>query len=250
MLSKRELSRYERQIMLPEWGRVGQAKLKKAKVVVVGAGGLGSAVLTQLAVVGVGSIRVIDCDEVELSNLNRQTLHSDRDLGKRKAVSARERLESLNPDIRVEAIDENIIDGNVLELIGDYLIVDALDNLATRYLLNRAAIERDLPLFHGAVHGFEGRATTIIPGRTACLKCLYRGVVPGSPPVVGVAPAVIGCVQATEVIKYILGIGELLTNRLLVYDGLRLRFSELTLKPDPNCEDCKSTCRPEPGSER
>jgi molybdopterin/thiamine biosynthesis adenylyltransferase len=239
MISKRELARYERQILIPEWTRAGQQKLKKAKVVVAGVGGLGSAVLPYLAVAGVGKIRVIDGDKVELSNLNRQILHWDKDIGRAKVDSAKEKLESLNPDIEVEAINAKITEDNVFELVEDYAIVDAMDNLPTRYLLNRAALRKNLPLFHGAVYGFEGRATTIIPGKTSCLRCLYQGVIPGKIPVVGVTPAVIGCIQATEVIKYILGVGELITDRLLIYDGLTMRFSEVKLKKDPNCCDCR-----------
>jgi len=249
MLSQRELLRYERQIMLPDWGQAGQEKLKKAEVVVIGAGGLGSAVLTYLAVAGVGRIRIVDGDKVELGNLNRQVLYCDKDVGREKADSAKERLESINGDIQVEALREVVAEDNVSDLIGDYPIVDALDNLGTRHLLNKVAVRRRLPIFHGAVHGFEGRATTIFPGRTACLKCLYQGVLPGKVPVVGIAPAVIGCIQATEVIKYLLGIGDLLANRLLVYDGLRLRFSELKLKRDPNCGECKSLPYPIAGGD-
>lgn len=239
MLSKRELARYKRQILIPEWTQSGQENLKKARILVAGAGGLGSAILTYLAVAGVGEIRVIDGDIVELSNLNRQVLHSDKDIGRSKVDSAKEKLEALNPDISVEAIKEIITKDNVFELVGDYPIVDAMDNLPTRLLLNRVAVKKNLPLFHGAVYGFEGRATTVIPGKTACLRCLYQGVIPGKTPVVGVTPAVIGCIQATEVIKYILGTGELLADRLLIYDGLSMRFSEVKLKKDPNCSECK-----------
>jgi molybdopterin-synthase adenylyltransferase len=239
MLSKRELARYKRQILIPEWTQSGQENLKKARILVAGAGGLGSAILTYLAVAGVGKIRVIDGDIVELSNLNRQVLHSDKDIGRSKVDSAKEKLEALNPDISVEAIKEIITKDNVFELVGDYPIVDAMDNLPTRLLLNRVAVKKNLPLFHGAVYGFEGRATTVIPGKTACLRCLYQGVIQGKTPVVGVTPAVIGCIQATEVIKYILGIGELLADRLLIYDGLSMRFSEVKLKKDPNCSECK-----------
>jgi molybdopterin/thiamine biosynthesis adenylyltransferase len=239
MLSKRELARYKRQILIPEWTQSGQENLKKARILVAGAGGLGSAILTYLAVAGVGKIRVIDGDIVELSNLNRQVLHSDKDIGRSKVDSAKEKLEALNPDISVEAIKEIITKDNVFELVGDYPIVDAMDNLPTRLLLNRVAVKKNLPLFHGAVYGFEGRATTVIPGKTACLRCLYQGVIQGKTPVVGVTPAVIGCIQATEVIKYILGIGELLADRLLIYDGLNMNFSEVKLKKDPNCSECK-----------
>ena len=239
MLTEDELVRYERQVMLPGWGEEGQEKLRKAKVVIAGAGGLGSAILSYLAVAGVGKIRVIDGDTVGLSNLNRQILHSEKDIGRKKVDSARDSLQSLNPHIEIEAIGEQITEDNVFELVGDYPIVDALDNLPARYLLNRVAVQKKLPLFHGAVYGFDGRATTIIPGRTPCIKCLYKDVIQGKIPVVGVIPAVIGCIQATEVIKYIVGIGELLINRLLIYDGFGQKFSEASLKQDPRCEECR-----------
>lgn len=238
MLTRRELSRYERQILIPEWTKSGQEKLKRAKVLVAGVGGLGSAVLIYLAVAGVGRIRIIDDDKVELSNLNRQVLHSDKDIGRNKVHSAKGKLKMLNPEIEVEAVKQTITADNVLGLVEDYPIVDAMDNLPTRLLLNRAALRTKQPLFHGAVYSFEGRATTIIPGKTSCLRCLYQDVLPGKIPVVGVTPAVIGCIQATEVIKYLLGIGELLTDRLLLYDGLSMRFTEVKLKRDPNCPEC------------
>ncbi len=239
MLSRPELARYERQLLIPGWSKSGQEKLKKAKVLVAGAGGLGSAILTYLAVAGVGRIKIIDGDKVELGNLNRQMLHSDKDIGRDKVDSAKEKLEVLNPQISIEAIKATIDENNVFDLLGDYLIVDAMDNLPARFLLNQVAVKKKLPLFHGAVYGFEGRATTVVPGKTACLRCLYQGVVPGKIPVVGVTPAIIGCIQATEVLKYILGIGELLTDRLLIYDGLSMKFSEVRLKKDPNCCECR-----------
>ena len=238
MLSNRELARYERQILIPDWGKSGQRKLKKAKVLVAGAGGLGSAILTYLAVAGVGNIRIVDSDKVELGNLNRQVLHTDNDIGRYKVDSAKEKLELLNPDIKVEATKAKITKNNIFKLVADCYVVDALDNLPTRFLLNRAAIKSGLPLFHGTVYGFEGRATTIIPGKTSCLRCLYQDVLPGKIPGVGVTPAVIGCIEAAEVIKYILGIGDLLEDRLLVYDGLSMKFSEVKLKKNPNCRDC------------
>jgi adenylyltransferase/sulfurtransferase len=239
MLSERELTRYARQLIMPGWGEGAQEKLKRSKVVVAGAGGLGSAVLTYLAIAGVGKIRMVDGDSVELSNLNRQMLHADGSVGRAKVESAKERLEQLNPDVEIEAIEEVITDANVYDLVDDSLIVDAMDNLDTRYMLNRASIRKGLPLFHGAVYGLEGRATTLIPGETPCIKCLYQGVLGGPIPVVGVTPGVIGCIQATEVIKYMLGVGELLTNRLLIYDGVSLRFSEVKLRRDPGCDECR-----------
>ena len=240
MLTEDELIRYDRQIMIKGIGEDGQERLKKARVFVAGGGGLGSPISIYLAVAGVGTIRLVDHDTVELSNLNRQILHGNGDIGERKIDSAVQKLENLNKDVTVEAVAETITEKNVSRLVGDCdLIVDAMDNLPTRYVLNRAAIEKNIPFFHGAVYGFEGRAMTVIPGRTACLWCIYQGrVTQGKFPVIGVAPAVIGCLQATEVIKYLTGIGELLTGQLLMYDGLNLEFTKLEVKRDPNCQHC------------
>ena len=240
MLTRDERERYNRQIMIRGIGEEGQAKLKRAKVFIAGVGGLGSPVSIYLAAAGVGTIRLVDHDRVELSNLNRQVLHGDEDIGKRKADSALQKLKKINQSVDIETVPETITEANISQLVnGCDLIVDAMDNLPTRYLLNKAAIDKNMPFFHGAVYGFEGRAMTIIPGKSACLWCVYQGrVTKGKFPVIGVAPAVIGCIQATEVIKYIVGIGELLTNRLLVYDGLSLKFTELNVKKDPSCEHC------------
>jgi len=237
--------RYDRQIMIRGFGEEGQEKLKQAKVFIAGVGGLASASATYLTAAGVGVIRLVDHDRVELSNLNRQVLHWQRDIGKRKASSAAEKLRKLNPEVKIEATDEMITEANISQLVADFdLIVDAMDNLPTRYLLNKVALEKNIPLFHGAVYGFEGRVMTIIPSKTACLRCVYRGVIPEEKsPVLGVTPAIIGCIQATEVIKYIVGIGELLTNRLLIYDGLNIKFTEFRLKKDQNCEHCGQLAR-------
>ena len=240
MLTIDELERYDRQIMIAEIGEGGQEKLKRARVFIAGTGGLGSSAAIYLTVAGVGMIRVVDHDRVELSNLNRQILHWDEDVGKKKAASATEKLKKINHEVKIEAIEETITEANVFQLIAGFdVIVDAMDNLPTRYLLNKAAIEKNIPFFHGAVYGFEGRAMTILPGKTACLRCVYRGDIPKEKfPVIGVTPAVIGCIQATEVIKYIVGIGELLKNRLLIYDGLDMKFTEFKVKKDPQCEHC------------
>ena len=246
MLTTNELERYDRQIMIRGLGEEGQEKLKQAKVIIAGGGGLGSPSSIYLAAAGVGTIRIVDHGSVELSNLNRQVLHWDEDIGRRKVASAAEKLKRLNPGVEIEAIEEVITEVNVSQLVADFdLIVDAMDNLPTRYLLNKAAIDKNIPFFHGAVYGFEGRAMTIIPGKSACLQCVYHGaVIPESKfPVIGVTPAVIGCIQAAEVIKYIAGIGELLTNRLLIYDGLNLKFTEFKVKKDPNCEHCGQQLR-------
>jgi adenylyltransferase/sulfurtransferase len=240
-LSKKELVKYDRQIMIPGFGAEGQAKLKKAKVFIAGAGGLGSPIAIYLAAAGIGTLRIADCDTVEPSNLNRQVLHWDGDIGAKKIASAEAKLKKFNPDVRIETCADRITETNAAALVGDAdLIVDAMDNLPTRYLLNLTAIKKNIPFFHGAVYGFEGRAMTVIPGKSACFNCLYHGaLVPQQKfPVIGVAPAVIGCIQATEVIKYIVGMGELLTNRLLNYDGLAMKFTEFSIKKDPSCAHC------------
>ena len=240
MLTSDEMERYDRQIMIRGIGEGGQEKLKQAKVIIAGSGGLGSPVSIYLVAAGVGTIRIVDNDRVELSNLNRQILHWDKDIGRSKVNSAVEKLSQLNQSVKIEAVEETISEDNVSQLVAGFdIIVDAMDNLPARYSLNKAAIENHIPFIHGAVHGFEGRVMTIIPGKTACLGCVYRGTPPQEKSrVIGVAPAVIGCIQATEVIKYIIGIGKLLTNRLMVYDGLNMKFTEFALKRDLNCAHC------------
>ena len=247
MLTPSERERYDRQIMIGEIGEEGQEKLKRSRVFIAGAGGLGSPIAIYLTAAGVGMIRMVDHDHVALSNLNRQVLHWEEDVGRKKVDSAREKLRNLNRAVEIEAIAETITEGNVSKLVsGCDVIVDAMDNLPTRYVLNRCAVETGLPFFHGAVNGFEGRVMTVIPGKTACLRCMYRGPVPQEKfPVIGVAPAIIGTIQATEVIKYLLGIGKLLTNRLLIYDGLKVTFSEFTINKNPDCDQCGSLVKKE-----
>jgi molybdopterin/thiamine biosynthesis adenylyltransferase len=247
MLTPSERERYDRQIMIGEIGQEGQEKLKRSRVAIAGGGGLGSPTAIYLTAAGIGMIRMIDHDQVALSNLNRQILHWEEDIGRQKVDSARRKLRNLNPAVEIEAIAETITEGNVSQLVdGCDVVVDAMDNLPTRYILNRCAIEKKIPFFHGAVNGFQGRAMTIIPGETACLRCMYRGPVPQEKfPVIGVAPAVIGSIQATEVIKYVVGIGKLLTNRLLIYDGLKVSFSEFKVNKNPNCDHCGSFARKE-----
>jgi adenylyltransferase/sulfurtransferase len=247
MLTPSERERYDRQMMIAEIGQAGQEKLKRSRVVIAGAGGLGSPIAIYLAAAGIGMIRLIDHDQVALSNLNRQILHWEEDVGKKKVDSARMKLGHLNSAVEIAAIAETITEANVSQLVdGCDGIVDAMDNLPTRYILNQCAIEKRIPFFHGAVNGFEGRVMTIIPGETACLRCMYRGPVPQEKfPVIGVTPAVIGCIQATEVIKYLVGIGRLVTNRLLIYDGLKVTFTEFRVNKNPNCDHCGSFVKKE-----
>ena len=238
MLSQRELDRYKRQILL--FGEDGQENLKKSTIFIAGAGGLGCPISIYLAVAGVGTITLVDMDVVDQTNLNRQILHYDRDIGKKKTASAEEKLREINPDIRVKAIDTTIDEMNVLRLVGSADgIVDAMDNFPTRYLLNEAAIKKNIPLFHGAIRGLYGQATTIIPGVTPCLRCIFPNAPPKEVfPVVGVTPGFIGMVQATEVLKYLIRDGRLLTNRLFIWDGREARAEEICVERNPACPVC------------
>jgi len=222
------------------FGEDGQERLKKAHIFIAGAGGLGSPVSIYLAVAGVGTITIVDMDVVDLTNLNRQILHFDRDIGKKKTASAEDKLQALNPDITVNAIDVRIDASNAVKLVGKADgIVDAMDNFQTRYLLNDAAIANEIPLFHGGIRGFYGQVTTIIPGTTPCLKCIFPKAPPKEVfPVVGVTPGIIGTIQANEVVKYLIGSGELLTNRLFIWDGMQAHAEELGVERNSACEAC------------
>ena len=238
MLTDSEIKRYARQTMI--FGEEGQEKLKNSKVFIAGAGGLGSPISIYLAVAGVGNITMVDHDIVELSNLNRQILHGDTDINRKKTESAEETLTNLNSDINVNIITETITDENVLDLVGDSdLIIDAMDNFDTRHTLNKAAFELNIPYFHGAVSGFDGQATTIIPGKTACLNCIFPQSPPKSVfPIIGLTPGLIGVIQATEVVKYITGEGKLLENEILLWDGLKSEVEKVKTNKRPDCEVC------------
>jgi molybdopterin/thiamine biosynthesis adenylyltransferase len=240
-LTEYDLARYGRQIML--FGKDAQRRLKATGVFVGGAGGLGSPVCTYLAVAGIGRLRLVDFDKAELSNLNRQILHWDEDLGKLKVESAREKLTRINPSIEIEVFSEKIDESSVDSLVGEADgIVDCLDNFSTRYLLNRAAIRRRIPFFHAAIYGLEARVITFVPGETACFRCLFHEGPPpsGAFPVVGAAPGLAASIQVMEVIKYFTGHGSLLKDRLLIFDGETAGFREFKLSRDPDCPDCGS----------
>lgn len=239
MLTERELERYRRQIAL--FGEEAQERLASARAVVAGAGGLGCPVALYLAAAGVGEIRLVDGDVVDRTNLNRQVLHGDRDVGRAKVESAAEKLRAQNPEITVIATYAAIDEENAAALAdGADIIIDATDNFPVRYVLNRAALRLGVPLIHGAVRGFDGQATTIIPGRTACLECMFPVAPPeeGVIPVVGTTPGIIGLIQANETIKYITGIGDLLTNRLLVWDGRAAAMATLPVERQEDCRAC------------
>jgi molybdopterin/thiamine biosynthesis adenylyltransferase len=232
-------------------GESGQAKLLQARVLVLGAGGLGSPAALYLAAAGVGTVGVVDSDVVEVSNLQRQVLHRAADAGRPKTDSARETLLALNPEVRVVTFPERLTASNVLRIVeGFEVVVDGGDNFPTRYLLNDACVLKAIPLVHGSVYRFEGQATTLLPGIGPCYRCLYP--VPPSAElapscaeagVLGVLPGLIGLVQANEVLKLVLGIGEPLVGRLLTFDALGTRFSELSLRRDPACPTCRPGAR-------
>ena len=232
--------RYHRQMLLEGWGEKGQQKLANAHVAVVGVGGLGCPVALYLTAAGIGKITIIDADVVEETNLNRQVLHWLGDIGKPKVQSATEKLRRFNPQVTVVPIHGRLTE----ETMGEWLkeaeiIVDALDNFPTRLMLNRYAVKTRKPLVHGAIYGWEGRATTILPYETACLACIFEeGPPPGTFPVVGTTPGLIAMVQATEVLKLILGVGQPLFNRYLIYDGLTMTFHIVKLRRRPNCPVC------------
>jgi len=230
--------RYTRQEAL--LGKMGQEKLRDTTVFIAGAGGLGSPASLYLAAAGIGSIRICDRDVIELSNMNRQILHTEERLGTSKAESAKKTLESLNPECHVTAFSERIDDSSVLRLIGDAdIIVDCMDNFDARFILNKAALELDIPLMHGAVAGFTGQATLVIPGKTPCLSCIFQNAkTTTKTPVLGATAGVIGSMEAAEVVKYLTGTGSTLAGKLLLYDGAENSMEIFTVKKSPRCPMC------------
>lgn len=239
-LSENELQRYKRQMMMAGWGEKGQKKLKGSTVFMVGAGGLGSPLSIYLAVAGIGKIVISDFDKPDLTNLNRQILHTHLDLEKNKAVSAKETLSAINPDVIVEAVTEQITEENIDRFAKNAdIIIDCLDNFPTRHILNEYSVKAKKPLVHGGIYGMSGQLTFFHPPETGCLSCVF----PSSPekevfPVLGATPAVIATLQTMEVIKYLLGKGKNLKNRLLTWNGETMEFRSLNIKKAPNCPVC------------
>ncbi len=241
-----QITRYSRHILLPEVGGKGQKKLAKARVFIVGAGGLGSPAALYLAAAGVGTLGVIDADVVDLSNLQRQVIHHTPDVGRPKVHSAREKIQALNPDVKVVTYEDRLTSTNALDMIREYdVVIDGVDNFPTKFLINDACFFADKPLVHAGILRFEGRVTTIIPKRSACYRCVFKNPPPPGlvascqeAGVIGVLAGIIGTIQATEALKLILGIGIPLTDRMLDFDAKRTAFREIKIRRNPNCALC------------
>ena len=245
-LTTDDLSRYSRHLILPEVGMEGQRKLKAARVLCVGTGGLGSPLALYLAAAGIGTLGLVDFDVVEASNLQRQIIHSTRDIGRKKLDSAEEKLKALNPAMNVVKHDTMLTSANALEILKDYdIVADGTDNFPTRYLVNDACVLLGKPNVYGSIFRFEGQASVFATEHGPCYRCLYPeppppGLVPSCAEggVLGILPGLVGVIQATEVIKLILGKGESLIGRLLLVDALNMRFRELKLRKNPECPVC------------
>jgi sulfur-carrier protein adenylyltransferase/sulfurtransferase len=246
-LNNDEIRRYSRHLILPEVGLAGQKKIKAASVLCIGAGGLGSPIAMYLAAAGIGKIGIVDFDTVDFSNLQRQILHTDADVGRSKAESARETIRGINPHCEVVIHNTRISSENALDLIGPYdIVVDGTDNFPTRYLTNDACVILKKPNVYGSIFRFEGQASVFAPHLGGpCYRCLYPeppppGMVPSCAEggVLGVLPGIIGCIQATEILKLAIGKGNLLVGRLLLFNALDMKFRELKLRRDPACPVC------------
>jgi adenylyltransferase/sulfurtransferase len=245
-LTNDEISRFSRHLILPEVGIAGQTKLKHAKVAMIGAGGLGAPLGLYLAAAGVGRIGLVDFDVVDVSNLQRQVIHGTRDIGRKKLDSAADRMQDINPNVRIDKFDTGLTSENALEILRDYdIVVDGTDNFPTRYLVNDACVLLKKPNVYGSIFRFEGQATVFAYEDGPCYRCLYPeppppGLVPSCAEggVLGILPGVIGVIQATEAVKIILGIGDTLKGRLLLYDALGMKFRELKLRRDKDCPVC------------
>lgn len=236
------MERYIRQTMLPQVGETGQERLKNSRVTVVGAGGLGSPVLTYLSEAGVGNIRIIDGDEVSLSNLNRQFLHSEADLGRKKALSAKEKLLAMNSAVHIDVITERLTAENVYHLMGDRsertdVVIDCVDNIRTRLTVSEWCLKNNIPLVEGGISGFYG-FVTVINRETACLECMgyHAGMDKKPVPAVGATAGIIGSLQAMECLKILLGAGNVLYGRMLQFDGLEGSFDEIELCKKEDCQ--------------
>jgi len=241
-----QITRYSRHILLPEVGGKGQKKLAKARMLIVGAGGLGSPAALYLAAAGVGTLGLIDSDAVDLSNLQRQIIHHTPDLGRSKVLSAKEKIRALNPDVTVVTYEDRLLARNALELVRGYdVVIDGVDNFPAKFLINDACYFAEKPLVHGGILRFDGRVTTILPKKSACYRCVFRNPPPPGlvascqeAGVIGVLAGIIGTIQATEALKLVLGIGRPLTDRMLDFDARRTAFREIKTRRNPHCPLC------------
>jgi adenylyltransferase/sulfurtransferase len=240
-LTEEEYTRYNRQIIFPEFGEEGQERLKQSHVLIAGAGGLGSPNAINLAYAGIGRLTLIDCDIVELSNLNRQILHWEKDLREQKVVSGARKLKEMNSKTEIIPLNVIITEENTAELLtGVDIVMDCMDNMATRFILNEGCFKKGIPFIHGGVRGLAGQVTTIIPYKTPCLECLYpRGMEGKKPfPVFGATPALVASLQTMEAIKLLSGFGKLLTGRMLYVNGETMEFMVIKTEKKKNCPVC------------
>lgn len=242
-----DAGRYERHLLLKQVGVAGQKKLLQSKVLIVGAGGLGAPAAMYLAAAGVGTIGLVDDDCVELSNLQRQIVHITSNIGKKKVESAKEMLDKINPGIHVQTYSTRATPQNIMNLIEPYdFVIDCVDNFETKFLLNDACVIGKKPFCHGGVLRFEGQLMTYVPGEGPCYRCVFEEIPePGTMPhcqetgILGIMPGIIGSLQGLEALKYLLGAGQLLTGRMLIFDGLAMKFREVQLShPSPYCKVC------------
>ncbi|MGD9201166.1 MAG: HesA/MoeB/ThiF family protein [Chitinispirillia bacterium] len=246
--SHEQLQRYKRNILLKGMGKKGQERLLESKVIIIGAGGLGSSAIYYLASAGVGTIGIVDSDIVDLTNLQRQIIHSTDDLNTTKVESAKSKINKLNPDVNVVVYNERATKSNICDFITNYrFIIDATDNFSSKYLLNDACYFENKPYSHAGVLGFNGQTMTVIPGTTSCLRCLLPKIpspdaASGSDKlgILGAVAGMMGAIQASEAIKYLTGMGKLLANRLLVIDAMEMTFRSLTIKKNTKCPLCGS----------
>jgi molybdopterin/thiamine biosynthesis adenylyltransferase len=245
-LTEQQIERYSRQIILQEIGGAGQEKLLSSKVLIVGAGGLGAPAALYLAAAGIGTLGIIDSDRVDLSNLQRQIIHHTTDLGSEKVDSAKSKIQAINPDVTVRTYHTRATAENIAELVRYHdFVIDGTDNFPAKFLVNDACFFEKIPFSHAGILRFDGQLITVLPGETTCYRCIFHapppdGVVPSCSQagVLGALAGVIGCLQATEAIKYLLGIGDLLTNTLLTYNALTTDFRKIRLKRNPSCPLC------------
>lgn len=245
-LTQEEILRYSRHLIMPEVGVEGQEKLKDARVLMIGTGGLGSPAALYLAAAGIGHLGLIDFDNVDFSNLQRQIIHSTKTVGRPKVESARERLSEINPHIKITTYNEMLTKDNILRILPEYdMVLDGTDNFQTRYLVNDACVFLKKPFVYGSIFRFDGQATVFYPGKGPCYRCLFAeppppGMVPSCAEggVLGILPGVIGVIQATEVVKLVIGKGEPLIGRLMLYDALKMNFREVKFRRNPKCPVC------------